>query len=70
MQEHINEFGIGMLLFANMVKHLEGDYFINKQMEDGTKTEDDTYTHVRIGFKLPFTQAMDGEIQNDLYKIH
>lgn len=54
--KHINEFGIGMILFPSMVKQLGGDYFIqNHQNENSSKTETMTPSNqIKIGLKIPF----------------
>ena len=54
--KHINEFGIGMILFPSMVKQLNGDLFIqNHTNENTSKTETMTPNNqIKIGFKIPF----------------
>ena len=32
--DHINEFGLGMIVFPSMVKQLDGDYFISMNSID------------------------------------
>lgn len=44
-----------MLVFPAMVKHLNGEYFIQNYTEDASKTETMTPSNqIKIGFKIPF----------------
>lgn len=63
-----------MIFFPSMVKQLQGDFFFIKQIGNGLNpqtTQNEDFTHIRMGFKMPFVQAgMDSAIQTDIYKIN
>lgn len=71
ISSHVKEFGMGMLVFPDVVKQLLGNYFISTDIREN---KDDTLEEgkIKIGFKIPLEPATggDNETSSKSYQIN